>query len=800
MDVIQSDVGPDLAAEDTENVVQECPVAMKHMKQNGFGANHLTSHDKQNGYIVRTIPEDWGWNWDDTIPIPRLSFSLSALIVAIISVICFINCYDGDFVFDDSEAVVGNQDILPTSPLLDLFSHDFWGNKLDSKTSHKSYRPLTVLTFRWNYLLSGELHPHGFHIANIILHGVVSVLMLCVFSLMFGGLTQDKETQAVLFQAPRASLLCTLLFAVHPVHTESVAGIVGRADLLCAVFFLLSFILYVKSCAAELVSVEGKNVLYRPLHFSVPCMTASMMLCGLSILCKEQGITILGLCSAYDIVGICRINISQFFSARDSKCSQNRLSGQWFKSLVHRQIFILFAGILFLVIRWRIMGSTPPTFQVFDNPHSFVNGTLMRTLNYNYLYAINGWLLINPWWLCFDWSMGCIPTITSLTDPRIIAGVVLWIVLASLISHCFSGEFTKDQRILLLGLAFLIVPFLPACNLFFRVGFVIAERVLYLSSAGFCMIVLVGVRQLSKHSQLSRVVKYGVPFLLFIYTVRSIQRSSQWRDEMSLFTSGAKVCPDNAKVHYNIGKLYSDNGHQDSAIQEYRLAIQLNPEYDQAMNNLGNILKELQQLDEAESLLERAVEIRPEFAAAWMNLGIVQTALNKNDAAEKSYFTAIRHRRKYPDCYFNLGNLYLGMKKHSLALEAWQNATNLKPTHSNAWNNMVILLDTLEMLKEAESVGKTALRILPEDSQIIFSMANLMGKQERYKDSEQYFLRALEIEPNNAKILANLGVLYHRWAKYEAAEKAYRQALTLEPNNASTKENLKMLQSLRARK
>lgn len=122
---------------------------MKHMKQNGFGANHLTSHDKQNGYIVRTIPEDWGWNWDDTIPIPRLSFSLSALIVAIISVICFINCYDGDFVFDDSEAVVGNQDILPTSPLLDLFSHDFWGNKLDSKTSHKSYRPLTVLTFRY---------------------------------------------------------------------------------------------------------------------------------------------------------------------------------------------------------------------------------------------------------------------------------------------------------------------------------------------------------------------------------------------------------------------------------------------------------------------------------------------------------------------------------------------------------------------------------------------------------------------------------------------------------------------------
>lgn len=122
---------------------------MKHMKQNGFGANHLTSHDKQNGHVVRTIPQDWGWDWDHTIPVPRLPFSISALIVFVISVVCFVNSYDGDFVFDDSEAVVGNKDILPTSPLLDLFSNDFWGKKLDSKTSHKSYRPLTVLTFRY---------------------------------------------------------------------------------------------------------------------------------------------------------------------------------------------------------------------------------------------------------------------------------------------------------------------------------------------------------------------------------------------------------------------------------------------------------------------------------------------------------------------------------------------------------------------------------------------------------------------------------------------------------------------------
>ncbi|KAK3095523.1 hypothetical protein FSP39_015624 [Pinctada imbricata] len=721
-----------------------------HVKHNGTSSS-ASKHSKSK------------WTWDDSIPVPRLSYHTSAVIVFVLAVGCFINSYNGDFVFDDSEAVLTNDDLKPSTPVVDLFKHDFWGNKLDSKTSHKSYRPLTVLTFRWSHSLGGGANPTAFHIPNILLHGAVCVAMLTMFSLIVAGCHFDGDGNFE-FGAPKTSLLCAILFAVHPIHTESVAGVVGRADLLCALLFVLSFISYVKSCVAG-TDYTRTNMLYRPETFSVPYFIISMVICALSVLCKEQGITVI------ESIPL------------------------WRRSLIVRQCFLVIAGLTILITRWRVMGSAPPTFQVFDNPHSFVNGTLLRTLNYNYLYSLNFWLLLNPWWLCFDWSMGSIPVISSVSDLRILAVLAFWSGLISAIY--FSLSHTEHiNRTMTMALALLIVPFLPGTNLFFRVGFVIAERVLYLSTAGFCIWVVLGIQILSKSSEFSQICKYGFYFLLFTFVIRSVQRSHEWKDEMSLFTSGAKVCPLNAKVHYNIAKIHADRGKAEAAIDRYRHAISLNPTYDQAMNNLGNLLKDRGQEVEAERLLAKAVEIRPEFAAAWMNLGIVQAALKKHKAAEKSYYTALTHRRKYPDCYYNLGNLYLDLQQNELAIFAWRNATLQKPTHDKAWSNMIILYDSLDLLDKAEAAGKEAIKYIPQDPSIYFNLANVMGKADRHRESEQYFLKAIKLHGKivPAKVYTNLGVLYHRWGKREEAEKAYRKALQIEPNNQNTLANLQMLQ------
>lgn len=114
---------------------------MNRLRQNG----HTSS--KLNGYHKSDVP--YRKKWDSCLPLPSLFFTPAAGVVFVFAVACFMNSYHGDFVFDDSEAILSNNDLKPETPLSDLFVHDFWGSKLDSKTSHKSYRPLTVLTFRW---------------------------------------------------------------------------------------------------------------------------------------------------------------------------------------------------------------------------------------------------------------------------------------------------------------------------------------------------------------------------------------------------------------------------------------------------------------------------------------------------------------------------------------------------------------------------------------------------------------------------------------------------------------------------
>ncbi|XP_068429288.1 protein O-mannosyl-transferase TMTC4 [Clinocottus analis] len=723
--------------------------------------------------------------WDHQIPLPKLAPVHAKVTVALVALLCFINSYDGEFVFDDSEAIVNNKDLKPATPLNNIWSNDFWGSNLSSNSSHKSYRPLTVLTFRLNYLLAGGLHPVGFHVLNIVLHAVISALMIDVFALLIGGLSYDEKGR-ILNHAPKTSLLAALLFAAHPVHTESVAGVVGRADLLCALFFQLSFLTYCKAFN------RGSD---RDDKFSVRWVVVSLSLCAAAMLCKEQGITVLGVNAAFDVLLICNVNVYELSQRLLLRKNPLHVSELFRTGLPTRLALMGLGGLSMLYARWRIMGTGPPAFTEVDNPASFAENIFLRIVNYNYYYSLNAWLLLCPWWLCFDWSMGCVPLIKSATDWRMAWLLLLWCVLIGLISQALCSQDSQRRRTLTLGLVLLVVPFLPACNIFFRVGFVVAERVLYLSSAGYCLLLAYSMGHCCcRWSKYRKPLCVSVLALLCVYVARCALRSHQWRSEQSLFTSALSVCPLNAKVHYNVGKNLADRGNSTAAIAYYREAVRLHPTYVHAMNNLGNILKERNELIEAEQLLSKAVSIQPDFAAAWMNLGIVQNSLQKFEEAEQSYWNAIRFRKKYPDCYYNLGRLYADLNRHLDALNAWRNATVLKPDHSLAWNNMVILLDNTGNLGQAELIGREALRLLPTDHTIMFSLANVLGKLQKYKESEGFFLLALQISPTSASCHGNLAVLYHRWGKLELAKKHYELSLKLDPEAPGTRDNYNMLQ------
>ena len=110
-----------------------------------------------------------------------------------------------------------NSDVRGNRPIRDAFWHDFWGTALNHSGSHGSYRPFIVLSFR---LTGGHRDPFWQHLVNVLLH--------CLVTSLVAGM----------------SLEAGLLFAVHPVHCEAVAGLVGRADVACTLFFLLGLAAY----------------------------------------------------------------------------------------------------------------------------------------------------------------------------------------------------------------------------------------------------------------------------------------------------------------------------------------------------------------------------------------------------------------------------------------------------------------------------------------------------------------------------------------------------------------------------
>lgn len=193
-------------------------------------------------------------------------------------------------------------------------------------------------------------------------------------------------------------------------------------------------------------------------------------------------------------------------------------------------------------------------------------------LNYNYIYALNSWLLLCPDWLCFDWSMGCVPLVSGL-EGRVLGVLAFWLFLGFFCVHIlFCTRNADDSGQTIMALSLLVLPFLPATNIFFKVGFVIAERTLYVPSAGFCLLVAIGLQRLS--------VRFGNRFLLPVYVAivaiffaRSWIRSEEWKTERTLFQSGLRVCPLNAKVHYNVGKNAADYGNSTHAEIEYTEAL-----------------------------------------------------------------------------------------------------------------------------------------------------------------------------------------------------------------------------------
>ncbi|XP_004928023.1 protein O-mannosyl-transferase Tmtc3 [Bombyx mori] len=764
-------------------------------------------------------------------------------VIILACVLVYHNCLYCGFVFDDISAIKENRDLRPQTPISNIFLNDFWGTPIHKEQSHKSYRPLTVLTFRWNYAVHG-LQPAGYHLVNLLLHALVSLLYYRV---------------CAMFLPEFASFVAAILFAVHPIHTEAVTGVVGRAEMLSSLFFLGALLCYAKAANRR------RNTDWRYVAACTACV-------GIAMLCKEQGITVTGVCVVYELL------VAQ---KRRSATGESRWSWMdaWGKGsgwgcacgeAARRVATVCCATLALLAARLHVMGAQLPVFTRFDNPAGAAPGPT-RHLTFAYLPALNAWLLALPEALCCDWTMGTVALVKSWRDPRNVATLALAAVLVAAAIHALRTRCSA----LSMGLALLVLPFLPASNLFFPVGFVVAERVLYMPSMGWCLLVAHGWRIVAQSR--AKLAAAALIFLLLAFSAKTYMRNWDWKTEYSIFASGLKVNRFNAKLYNNVGHALEAEGKYSEALDFFNTAVSVQPDdvgahinvgrtynhlgrYQEAEDayvkaksllpkakpgesyqariapnhlnvflNLANLIsKNATRLEEADMLYRQAISMRADYTQAYINRGDILIKLNRTKEAQEVYERALLYDSGNPDIYYNLGVVLLEQGKASQALAYLDKALELEPEHEQALLNSAILLQELgaadlrhlarqRLLKLldkdatnervhfnlgmvcmdegdaecAERWFRAAVHLKPDFRSALFNLALLLADRRRPLEAAPFLKQLVRHHPDHVKALVLLGDIYINSVKdLDAAESCYRRILELEPDNVQALHNL----------
>ncbi|KAG8148266.1 putative Transmembrane and tetratricopeptide repeat containing 3 protein [Naja naja] len=652
-----------------------------------------------------------------------------ALIFGVVAA-CYWNSLFCGFVFDDVSAILDNKDLHPSTPIKNLFLNDFWGTPMSEERSHKSYRPLTVFTFRLNYLFS-ELNAISYHFLNVIFHGIVCIIFLKVCKLFLDN---------------KSSLVASLLFAVHPIHTEAVSKFKGLASSNCG----------------EFLNSVGKQ--------------CRVMICGL--LLQQQFVWWLLL--HYYTVPILWYTVLHILQGKGSipYCMLQMLL---------KLIVLMFSTLLLVVIRVQVIQSQLPVFTRFDNPAA-VSPSPVRQLTFNYLLPVNAWLLLNPSELCCDWTMGTIPLVESMLD----------------------------------ALCLIVLPFIPASNLFFPVGFVVAERVLYVPSMGFCMLypekaimdLLVFGFVHSCFKNIAEELGLGIEYTLFMSALKvnknnaklwnnvghALENEKNFERALRFFIQATQVQPDDIGAHMNVGRTYKNLNRTREAEESYLVAKSLMPQIIPGKNmlrvapnhlnvyiNLANLIRANEsRLEEADQLYRQAISMRPDFKQAYISRGELLLKMNKPLQAKEAYLRALELDRSNADLWYNLAIVYIELKDPSEALKNFNQALELNPNHKLALFNSALLMQESGEASLRPEAKKRLLSYIKEESQDAngyFNLGMLAMDDKKDDEAEMWMKKAIKLLPGFRSALFNLALLYSQTAKELKALPVLEELLRYYPDH-----------------
>ncbi|MFC2172731.1 tetratricopeptide repeat protein [Acidobacteriota bacterium] len=543
------------------------------------------------------------------------------------------NTISNGFLLDDTFIVEQNPLIQKISGIPRLFTLDYWAPHF----KRNLYRPLTMTSYALNFVILGP-SPTGFHLVNILLHGMITLL---VFRLTT-SLTDRKGL----------AFLAALIFAIHPIHTEAVAGVVGRAELLACAFFLSGWIMY--RCSTR-----------RRLFVSL-----SALAYFLALMSKESAVTLLAVLLLDDLI--------------------TRKGGLTQRLQIRLLLHVAALGI-YLVIRHFAIGIDQPMSGLvtrLDNPLAFATGW-ERVLTATALTGQYLKLLVFPLNLSADYSLAQTQVLLSPWNAGLIVAVLAGLLV-------LAGAILSVRRCPVITLAVLSggVTFFPVSNIPFPIGTAMGERLVYIPSFGFCLAlsaVIVLMYERIKRKVFKRLVVLLVSLAILGMAVRTVARNADWSEPERLWATSLEAAPRSIKLHVFMAQEAIAKGDLERAESFVLKALELGPDVSEAWAAKGFLLGVRGEDYMACEALRQAARFAPRSPDVKLNLGVSLFNLGKMGEAEKEVRDALALRPFMPRAYLILGMILEATQRYAEAARAYGIALTQDPGLSEARAGLIRL-------------------------------------------------------------------------------------------------------------
>jgi tetratricopeptide (TPR) repeat protein len=312
--------------------------------------------------------------------------------------------------------------------------------------------------------------------------------------------------------------------------------------------------------------------------------------------------------------------------------------------------------------------------------------------------------------------MGTIPLIETIFDVRNLATIIFYVIFAILIWCAFTLNDGQTEQVLLISLAFIVFPFLPASNLFFPVGFVIAERILYMPSFGYCMLFGYGWALIydkisdnnnnsfkGKTSAKKQLLVGALIIVLCCHAIKTILRNYDWESEYSIFMAGIKINKRNAKLYNNVGHALEGQAKYSEALEYFLKAVEVQPDDIGAHMNVGRTYNNLNKYELAEKAFYRAKDllprprpgeryqarVAPSHLNVFLNLAnLIARNKSRLEEADALYRQAISMRADYTQAYINRGDVLIKMNRTREAQEVYEKALQFDSSNPDIYYNV----------------------------------------------------------------------------------------------------------------